>query len=135
MTMMKNWISRRGWLAGGVALGLSVATAWAAENLTVDQFVPGVNALGNLDDTLGATIPVKVSLNTLKGRFTAVGQGTVGNLYVLKKNSKSETLRFTNPKITFSLPPGASVMTSDYKVSQKGKCVLHAAGTFSADPI
>ena len=120
MTIMKNWCSRRVWIAGVVLLCLSAATAWAA-TAYFDAYVPGVDAAGNLNGE-SRWLSLKVNINTRKGTFTGSGKSKVTNNF--KKDRE-----FENPAINVRAPKGVFVTADLYKVDKNGHCRLDVSGT------
>ena len=123
MMMMKNWFSRSVLLASGVALCLSAAPAWAALPV-LPRFVPGVSAMGNLDDSLGAVIKIKAKLtiNTNNGTMYASGNGGVTNL-------SGAGHGYNNISVII---PGMVVTSNQYYVFRSGACRLAAKGNVAA---
>lgn len=129
MKMMKNWCSRPVWLASAVVLCLSVASAQAVW-VDVFPFLPGVDANGVLDNSLGAYVQTKITLNTTNGNFHLHGHGFVRNLSPGRMEYKD---------IPFSIP-GVNIKSFLYQVDKVDKkdedsritrCDLHARGDLS----
>jgi hypothetical protein len=114
--MKKNWFSRSVLLASVVAVGLSASPAWADHPV---RFVPGVNTMGNLDDTLGAIIKIKATYNTRRGTMHAYGNGGVTN------QSGRGNVFYDIPVVI----PGMNVTSNQYRVFWGGGCTLRANGT------
>ncbi|RLS57508.1 MAG: hypothetical protein DWH91_04275 [Planctomycetota bacterium] len=80
--------------------------------------VPGVDAGGNLNGALGATIPMRANVNTNTGAVRASGRGTVTNL-------SGQTQHYENVPVDI---PDVSITSNRYTVNKRGKCVAIAAG-------
>ena len=111
----KSW---RVFLAGAMALSMTMSTAWA-DKMDFPFRFPGVDSGGNLSNSLGTDDKVKVTFNTSTGRFTARGNSNVQN-----KSRHEQT--YNNVPLNIQ---GASVEQSSYNVKRNGRATATASGS------
>lgn len=130
--------SRRSVAACVAAAALLTCTVYAAnkiviKNLPQEDFLPGVDAMGNIDalNEFDAEVTQIISLKT--GKFRVKASGEVENESGVKQTYKNSADVHAAVGITES--PDLQINKSLYKVGATGKAKLSISGVVNVDAI
>lgn len=86
---------------------------------TVDVLFPGVDAEGNIDDSLGADGVVRVTYNDRSGQLRVVGRAVV-------TNDSNRTQVYTDSGVLASVGVDGDVVRDNYRVTARGRATYNA---------